>query len=141
MTPTKKSRPMPKWRPSPPELVKRFEGSLKPFSEIQTRKMFGYPIAFVNGHMFAGLHQDNMILRLSGDDRTGFLQQDGAKIFEPLPGRLMREYVVVPASMLRSAKPLDVWLKKAWTYARSLPPKAAASRSGKGKASPAFSGG
>jgi TfoX/Sxy family transcriptional regulator of competence genes len=132
MTTAKKSRPMPKWRPSPPELVKRFEESLKPFSEIQTRKMFGYPVAFVNGHMFAGLHQDNMILRLSGDDRTGFLQQDGAKIFEPMPGRLMREYVVVPASMLRSAKPLDVWLKKAWTYARSLPPKAAASRSGKG---------
>lgn len=132
MTTTKKSKPMPKWRPSPPELVKMFEKSLKPFSEIQTRKMFGYPVAFVNGHMFAGLHQDNMILRLSGDDRTGFLQQDGAKIFEPMPGRLMREYVVVPASMLRSAKPLDVWLKKAWTYARSLPPKAAASRSGKG---------
>jgi TfoX/Sxy family transcriptional regulator of competence genes len=109
-----------------------FEKSLKPFSEIQTRKMFGYPVAFVNSHMFAGLHQNNMILRLSGDDRTGFLQQDGAKIFEPMPGRLMREYVVVPASMLRSAKPLDVWLKKAWTYARSLPPKAAASRNGKG---------
>jgi TfoX/Sxy family transcriptional regulator of competence genes len=132
MTTTKKSKPMPKWRPSPPELVKFFEKSLKPFSEIQTRKMFGYPVAFVNGHMFAGLHQDNMILRLSGDDRTGFLQQDGAKIFEPMPGRLMREYVVVPASMLHSAKPLDVWLKKAWTYARSLPPKAAASRNAKG---------
>ena len=132
MTTPKKSKPMPKWRPSPLELVKFFEKALKPFSEIQTRKMFGYPVAFVKGHMFAGLHQDNMILRLSGDDRTGFLQQDGAKIFEPMPGRLMREYVVVPASMLRSAKPLDVWLKKAWTYARSLPPKAAASRSGKG---------
>ena len=132
MTTQKKSKPMPKWRPSPPELVKFFEKALKPFSEIQTRKMFGYPVAFVKGHMFAGLHQDNMILRLSGDDRTGFLQQDGAKIFEPMPGRLMREYVVVPASMLRSAKPLDVWLKKAWTYARSLPPKAAASRNGKG---------
>ena len=132
MTTPKKSKPMPKWRPSPLELVKFFEKALKPFSEIQTRKMFGYPVAFVKGHMFAGLHQDNMILRLSGDDRTGFLQQDGAKIFEPMPGRLMREYVVVPASMLRSAKPLDVWLKKAWTYARSLPPKAAASRNGKG---------
>jgi TfoX/Sxy family transcriptional regulator of competence genes len=141
MTTTKKSKPMPKWRPSPPELVKMFEKSLKPFSEIQTRKMFGYPVAFVNSHMFAGLHQDNMILRLSGDDRTGFLQQDGAKIFEPLPGRFMREYVVVPASMLRSAKPLDAWLRKAWAYARSLPPKAATSRSEKGKASPAFSGG
>jgi TfoX/Sxy family transcriptional regulator of competence genes len=132
MTTPKKSKPMPKWRPSPPELVKFFEKALKPFSEIQTRKMFGYPVAFIKGHMFAGLHQDNMILRLSGDDRTGFLQQDGAKIFAPMPGRLMREYVVVPASMLRSAKPLDVWLKKAWTYARSLPPKAAASRNGKG---------
>ena len=61
MTTTKKSKPMPKWRPSPPELVKFFEKSLKPFSEIQTRKMFGYPVAFVNSHMFAGLHQNTMI--------------------------------------------------------------------------------
>jgi len=45
MTTTKKSKPMPKWRPSPPELVKMFEKALKPFSEIQTRKMFGYPVA------------------------------------------------------------------------------------------------
>ena len=141
MTTAKKSKPMPKWRPAPPELVKIFDKALEPFSEIQTRKMFGYPVAFANGHMFAGLHQDNMILRLSGDDRTGFLQQDGAKIFEPMPGRFMREYVVVPASTLRSAKPLDAWLRKALAYARSLPPKAATSRSGKGKASPAFSGG
>jgi TfoX/Sxy family transcriptional regulator of competence genes len=25
--------------------------------EIQQRKMFGYPAAFVNGHMFAGVFQ------------------------------------------------------------------------------------
>jgi hypothetical protein len=27
----------------------------------QRRQMFGYPAAFVNGHLFAGLHQSNLV--------------------------------------------------------------------------------
>jgi TfoX/Sxy family transcriptional regulator of competence genes len=53
--------------------------------------MFGYPAVFVNGNLFAGLHQENFILRLSEAHRTALCSQHGAQLFEPMPGRRMRE--------------------------------------------------
>lgn len=31
--------------------------------------MFGYPACFVNGHIFMGLYREDMIVRLSEEDR------------------------------------------------------------------------
>jgi TfoX/Sxy family transcriptional regulator of competence genes len=115
---------MPKWRAAPDEMVRLFESALLSVPEAQTRKVFGYPAAFINGQMFAALHQDNMILRLSEPDREAFLRRKGAGIFEPMPGRPMREYAVVPPSVLKSKPQIKTWLSKAIAYAKSLPPKA-----------------
>ena len=124
MTATKKPRPMPKWQPAPNALVRRFETALQSVPAAHMRKMFGYPAAFINGHMLSALFQDNMIVRLSPDDRTSLLQHPGAKPFEPMPGRAMREYVVLPSPILNSSKELGGWLRKAEAYVGSLPPKA-----------------
>jgi TfoX/Sxy family transcriptional regulator of competence genes len=115
---------MPKWRPAPDELKQVFEKAIQSFPEAEPRKVFGYPAAVINGHMFAGLHQEDMILRLGEVDRAQLLKRPGAKLFEPMPGRPMREYVVVPPAILKSAPQLNNWLEKALTYTRSLPPKA-----------------
>lgn len=85
--------------------------------------MFGYPAAFVNGNMAAGLHQDGLVLRLSEIDRAG-LMKAGGKQFEPMPGRPMREYVVVPPEFANKPTELKKWLGRAVAYAASLPPKA-----------------
>ena len=58
--------------------------------------MFGYPCAFVNGNMFAGLFQDRIFVRLSPDDRSGLDRTHGAIDFEPMPRRPMKAYAVVP---------------------------------------------
>ena len=87
---------MPSFEKSPPELVARFEAAADRHPDATRRKMFGYPAAFYNGQMFAGLHQDSLILRLGPDDRASFLALPGSRIFEPMAGRPMREYVVVP---------------------------------------------
>jgi TfoX/Sxy family transcriptional regulator of competence genes len=116
---------MPKWRSAPPELVRTFGEAVKPLPGVEVRKMFGYPCAFYNGQMFAGLHQESMILRLSSDDRAGFLALPGATPFEPMAGRPMREYVVVPASVVDDPSELTPWLDRALAYAASLPPKVA----------------
>jgi len=115
--------PVPKWRPPPAELVDLFDKIDQSFPESEMRKMFGFPCCFVNGNMCAGLHQENFILRLSEKDREEFLHLKGAKPFEPMPGRVMSEYVVVPHDILRSDAKLRGWFKKACAYARSLPPK------------------
>jgi hypothetical protein len=73
--------------------------------------------------MFAGLHQTNMVLRLGQEERLEFLKLPGAKIFEPMPGRTMKEYVVVPNSLKGEEEILFKWTLKAFSYAKSLGPK------------------
>jgi len=49
----------------------------------------------------------------------------GYQRFEPLPGRVMREYVVAPGVLANEPGALRRWLRTAFGYAGSLPPKAA----------------
>ena len=113
----------PKFTKAPEEMVRLFENALEDFPVVETRKMFGYPAAFVNGNMFAGLFQDEMFLRLSDEDRAAIRSEYGTKLFEPMPGRPMRGYVLVPRSVLKSPRLLRTWLTKEMEYAKTLPPK------------------
>ena len=119
------SRAMPKWSKAPEALVAQFERAIEAIPGVQTKKMFGYPAAFVNGNMFSGLFQTSMILRLSESDRAACASQYDAQPFEPMPGRPMREYIVLPDEIVRSPKALVVWLRKGHAYAARLPPKGA----------------
>jgi TfoX/Sxy family transcriptional regulator of competence genes len=85
--------------------------------------MFGYPCIFLNGNLTAGLFQDRLMMRLSEEDRRSFLKLPGARVFEPMPGRLMREYVETPGSLVKNAGELDRWLRKSVTYVQTLKPK------------------
>jgi TfoX/Sxy family transcriptional regulator of competence genes len=112
------------WTKSPPELVEVFE-AVFPGPPAVARQMFGYPAGFVNGNMFMGLYQHNMVLRLPDGPRAELLAMEGAATFEPMAGRPMKEYVVVPATLLASPEDLEPWVAKALAHGASLPPKAA----------------
>jgi TfoX/Sxy family transcriptional regulator of competence genes len=107
---------IPPWTKAPEALVALFGAAIEGLPEVEPKKMFGYPAASVNGNMFTCLFQSSMIVRLSEQDR----RETGAKVFEPVPGRPMREYVVVPEGVLRSVRVLDTWLRKGHRYASSL---------------------
>ena len=113
-----------KWRAAPSELVQIFDAAIGALPEAEKRKMFGYPAAFSNGYMLAGLHQESFVLRLSPADYTAFLKIEGAIPFEPMPGRSMGNFVAVPPAMLQSPEELQSWLKKAFANAKAMPPKA-----------------
>lgn len=115
-----KKRAMPHFGKPPEALARTFENALKDFPMAQPRKMMGFPSATINGNMFAGLFNDKMILRLSEPDAAAM---PGAKPFEPMPGRAMRGWVVVPPRILNSARELSAWMEKAFGYARTLPKK------------------
>jgi len=117
------------WRKAPPELIDLFDAVAPSKPPAVRRKMFGYPCVFANDNMFAGLHQESMILRLPDDKRARFLELAGAAIFEPMPGRRMREYVTVPPQLMDEPTALRRWMKHAFAYAVELPAKA--SRAGK----------
>src|SRR5690348_3631491 len=98
------------WSKSPPELVALFDEVAPTGPAVQRRQMFGYPAAFVNGNMFAGLHTSNMVVRLPEAPLREFLALDGAKPFEPMPGRPMKGYAVVPPALLADKPALSAWL-------------------------------
>ena len=110
------------WRKSPQELIDLF-ASVVPGPPAVQRRMFGYPAGFINGNMFMGLFQDDMVLRLPESLREEFLKRDGAKIFEPMPGRPMREYVTVPPRLMANKKELASWVSRALEYGEFLKPK------------------
>ncbi len=110
------------WRKSPQELIDLFS-SVMPGPPAVQRKMFGYPAGLINGNMFMSLFQDDMILRLSESFREEFLKGEGAKIFAPMPGRPMREYVAVPPNVMENKKELALWISRALEYGESLKPK------------------
>lgn len=113
------------WRKSPEWLVEAF-GEIVPDDDprVERRKMFGYPCAFASDNMFIGLHQENMLMRLPQGDRERFLQQHKTEIFQPFPGRVMKEYVVVPHDLVRQPKKLEPWIRRSLEYAASVKPKA-----------------
>jgi TfoX/Sxy family transcriptional regulator of competence genes len=110
---------------APAQLVAVF-ASVVPGPPAQERKMFGYPAAFVNGNMFMGLFGEQMFLRLGPKERDELIAC-AARPFEPMPGRAMAEYVVLPQSVLSNVNELARWVTKAFDYGKSLKRKLAKS--------------
>ena len=112
-----------KWKKSSPELARVLEAALIRFP-CDKRPMFGSPVFWINRNMFAGVHEDNLFIRLAEKDRGEIVKKyPEARPFEPLKGRIMKEYVVVPEALYADAGAFEEWLKRAHDYAASLPPK------------------
>ncbi len=109
------------WKKSPPALIAAFERAKPKDPSIQSRPMFGYPALFLRGNMFAGTFQDKIVVRF-GEDRT-IAGAKTAKRFEPMPGRPMNDYLVVPDTVVKSPAKLRAWVDHAHAYAKTLPPK------------------
>jgi TfoX/Sxy family transcriptional regulator of competence genes len=118
-----KPRKMPKFTPAPEALVALFHESVAGLPNVETRRMFSYPAAFLNGQMLASIFADRIMLRLSEADRARFLKLPEAKPFEVMPGRPMREYVEVPPRIMNSPAQFKRWLKLGMAYVETLPPK------------------
>src|SRR5258705_5389110 len=116
------------WKKTSPELVAAFDSALPTSPSVPRRPMFGYASAFVNGNMFAGTFQDSIVVRLSETDRAALLKLKGAAPFAPMAGRPMKEYVVVPASMVAKPKELGAWIERGHRYGLTLPAKKTAAK-------------
>jgi TfoX N-terminal domain len=119
----KRAAPRPKMVKSPETLVALFESAMKDFPDLKPRKVFGYPCGFVNGYMTVGLYAEDLFVRLPSDEQAVLLRATGGRHLEPMPGRPMSDYVVVPVSIREKKAKLKQWIEKAVSYSRSLPPK------------------
>jgi TfoX/Sxy family transcriptional regulator of competence genes len=123
------------WIKSPPALIARFDAVLPADPRVERRQMFGYPCAFLSGNMFMGLYQDTLLLRFSEADRRELTQKHGGFVFEPMAGRPMREYIVLPRAIVNSDGELKGWIARSLAYVAAMPAKVkpAKPRAPKGK--------
>ena len=111
------------WKKSPPELVSTFDRLVPATRDVERRKMFGYPAAFVGGNMFAGLHEDRFVLRL-GDDDLAEAKRLGARDFEPMRGRAMKGWIICPERLLADDGQARAWVERARSHVATMRPKA-----------------
>jgi TfoX/Sxy family transcriptional regulator of competence genes len=98
--------------------------SLLPASkEVTVRPMFGNLSAFVGGNMSVGVFGEDLFVRLSDSDRAKLLENEGAAVFEPMAGRQMKEYVVVPRSWKRDPAKIKPWVARSLEWSSKLPAK------------------
>jgi TfoX/Sxy family transcriptional regulator of competence genes len=114
---------MAKWEGSPEALVQLLDRILPEGPNIERRKMFGYPCAFVNGNMFAGLFAAQMFVRLPAEEQLSMMVAQDAKPLEPMPGRPMKDYIVVPPALMIRETDLKALVARAMTFGASLAPK------------------
>ena len=66
-------------------------------SPSKSAKMFGMPcLKNSNGKAFAGYTDGAMVFKLGGASHSEALALSNAKLFDPMGGRPMKEWVVVP---------------------------------------------
>jgi hypothetical protein len=115
-------RAMPSFAKSPPELVERFASVLDGFPDAERRKMFGYPAAFVGGNLATSLFHDRWVVRLP-DDAIDGAKAAGAAPFEPMAGKPMKGFVLVPADDVADDARIREWVERGLAKARSMPSK------------------
>ncbi len=126
------SNPTPK---SPAASVALYDALLATIPALE-RKGATMPYTSVNGNMFSFLTPDGTLaLRLPEAEREAFLKRYKTKLCEQ-HGVVMKEYVSVPASLLKRTSELAPYLASSVAYANELKPKATTRRAGAKKAAP-----
>ena len=123
-----------KWIKAPEEL-KAFIESLMQSVDCEKRPMFGYPAFFIKKNMFAGLFQDKLFLRLS-PEQLASLKEAFPTIanLEPMPGRPMKDYFVIPEKLYRDKKQMPKVVEECAAYCQTLAVKASTPKKASKKA-------
>lgn len=101
---------MPKWKKSSPALIARFEAALPKDPRVVPKKMFGYPASFVADGFFVGLHEERVVVRLPADVHAKTKALAKAEAFDPMGGRPMKGWYVIPAAIAGDEKKLGALL-------------------------------
>lgn len=111
------------WQKAPPELIAQLAQTMQGY-DCDYKLTFSFPAYYVGGHMFAGLFEDQFWIRLSESDQAALLAAyPEVSGFSPMPGRPMKDYVVLPARLYQDATALHPWLQRAFVGASALAPK------------------
>jgi len=111
------------WKKSNEELSKFLDEKISEF-DVKKKKMFGCPVYFAKDNMLAGVFENDIFIRLSEKDRNKIISQnDEIMPFEPVKGRVMKEYVVLPDSLYNDLEKFHELISSSYDYVSSLPAK------------------
>ena len=108
---------------SPPALIARFDTVAGDFPGATRRLTFGYPCLYVGGNMVTGLFGDAWHVRVGKDDTAALLAMPGARPFEPMPGRPMTGFTLLPASIVDDDAAVHDWVGRAIAHVSTMPVK------------------
>jgi TfoX N-terminal domain len=114
---------MPDFAKSPAELVERFDTVAADFPAAQRRLTFGYPCLYVGGNMVSGLFGSSWHVKLGPNERRELEAIPGTAPFEPMPGRPMTGFTLLPPSIIDDDVAIHRWVQRAIEYGATLPPK------------------
>ena len=87
------------------------------------RKGATMPYTSHNGHMFSFMDKDGVVaIRLPEKERNEFIKKYKTTLM-PAHGTVMKEYVAVPAALLKKTKELAAYLDMSLEYIKTLKPK------------------
>ncbi|WP_163103436.1 TfoX/Sxy family protein [Peribacillus alkalitolerans] len=69
---------------------------LKLTENVTKGSMFGAKCMKINRKVFAMFYQDEMVFKLPPEKHQHVLSLEGAHLFEPMPGKKMKDWVSVP---------------------------------------------
>ncbi|MBI1949422.1 MAG: TfoX/Sxy family protein [Deltaproteobacteria bacterium] len=117
-----------KWQQAPAELTRRFTALLPAHPDVQPRRMFGYACAFVRGNFWTGLFEDKVVVRLPDGLHERFPRLAGAPPFDPMGGRPMKGWYVVPADVVADDGALARFMRDTFAAVLELPAKTTAKK-------------
>jgi hypothetical protein len=80
--------------------------------------------------MAAGLFGDSWWVRLPEDRLAAVLASGEGRPFEPMPGRPMKGYAVLPSTVVDDDRAIEAWVGRALAFTATLPAKAPKPRGG-----------
>jgi TfoX/Sxy family transcriptional regulator of competence genes len=107
------------------ESVDLFQSLVPKDDRVTVRPMFGNVSAFVNGIMFFGVFGNDLFIRPSSEDQLDLLKNKGSSTLEPMKGKLMKDYVVLPRTWRARPEILRSWISKSLEWSSKLPAKKA----------------
>jgi TfoX/Sxy family transcriptional regulator of competence genes len=108
--------------PMPQDVLDLYDRLIATQPSVQ-RKGATMPYTSLNGHMFSFLTPDgHLALRLPPTERDAFLAEYDAHVCEQ-HGKVLKEYVEVPDSLLRDVDQLELHFHTSYRYVSSLKPK------------------
>jgi hypothetical protein len=100
---TTKPTKSPKMPTAGPKTVQRFDELAESFAArgATRSKMFGMPVLKAGGKVFAGTYGDAMTFKLGPDDLERARTLTGVEAFEPMKGRPLKDWVLVPLAQAK----------------------------------------